>query len=98
MRLGDSPEYSFNVGCQPRNIRSAFQYTCTNASIGNTLLNVFDKHFSHQFRTTEWRSRSAIVKVKRRIVICVDSGRDNDIDVGLRGDTLNSRYIATKTD
>src|SRR2546423_5166930 len=77
-------------------IGRAFEDRRLHASVGDTFFDIFDKHFSHEFRAAQLCARPLKVKMHRDIVISIDACRGNDIDVSLLGYSLDARDVATK--
>ena len=57
-----------------------------------------DEHVGHGLRAVEQRSRAAEVEVHRHVVVGVDAGGDDDVDVGGRGDAGDAGDVAAEPD
>src|SRR6266550_5791292 len=98
MRLCHGAKHSFNSRCDAWLIRSAFEDGCLNASAGNALFDVINKHVDHHLGPAECGSRPLKVKVHRHVVVGIDPGSNKDIDIGLCCDSLDSRDVAAQSD
>ena len=59
-------------------------------------VDVADEHVGHDLGAVEQRSRSAEVEVHRHVVVGVEPGGDDDVDVGGRGDAGDARDVAPR--
>ena len=57
-----------------------------------------DEHLGHGLRAVEQRARPAEVEVHRHVVVGVEAGGDDDVEVGGRGDPRDARDVAAEPD
>jgi hypothetical protein len=87
----DTRRNTLNIGC-------AFEDSGPDAGIGNAFLDISDEHIDHKLIAAKNCPRAPIMKVKRDVVIGINSGRYNDVEIGLGRDSLDSRYVTTEPD
>ncbi len=81
-----------------RLVGRALQDGGLHAGAGDALLDVLDEHLDHDFGTVEERARAAEVEVVRHVVVRVQAGRRDDVDVRLGVDALDAGDVAAQTD
>src|SRR5215510_2201994 len=96
--LSYSSKNTFDTGGDALQIGGAFQHSGFDASVGDSFLDIFDEHVYHRLITAENGTRPLIVKVKRNIVVGIDAGGDNDVEIGLRCYSLYSRNVSSESD
>src|SRR6185369_7094118 len=97
MRLRHRAEHAFDSRGHALLVCSAFEDGCLDGGAGYALFDVLNKHVDHHLRTAERGSRPPKVKVHWQIVVGVHSGRNNDVEIGIRGDSLDTRDVPAQT-
>src|SRR5215469_11646787 len=95
---GNSPQDAFDSTGHAGLVGRALQDGGFHAGIGNSFINVANEHVDHQLRSFEHRPGAAKVKIERHVVVCVDSGGDDDVQIDTLGDSLDSGNISAKAD
>src|SRR5215467_2728410 len=96
--LGDGPENPLDSRGHAGLVGRAFQDGGFDSGAGDAFLNVANEHIDHQLGAFEHGAGSAKVEVHRHVVVCVDSGRDYDVQFELLGDPLYAGNIAAQPD
>ena len=81
-----------------RLVGRALQDGGLHARAGDAVLDVLDEHLDHDLGAVEERARSAEVEVVRHMVVRVQAGRRDDVDVRLGVDALDAGDVTTQTD
>ena len=79
MRLRNASQNPLHAFRHPQGIRGALQNSRLHARVRNALPDVAHEHVHHQLRTLQHGSRSTEMKVKRNLVVGVDSGRHDNV-------------------
>jgi hypothetical protein len=98
MSRGNSAHHAFHTRCHAGRIDGALEERRAHTGVGDAFGEVFDEHADHRVRHVEQGPRSLKVQVQRHVVVRVDPGGHNDVDVGPLVDPLHAGNIASETD
>ena len=98
VRLCDGAQHPLDAGGHARFVGRALEDRGLDTGVGDALLDVADEHVGHDLGTAERCARPAVVKVDRHVVVGVQPGRDDDVEVGLRRDSGDPRDVAAEAD
>ena len=91
-------EDSFHAGRKAGFVGTALQDSRFDAGIGDALLDIVDEHVGDQFGAAEDGTGAAEGEVMRQVAVGVDSGGDDDVELGLRGDFRDPWNVATQAE
>ena len=98
MCLRDRTKYSLDAGCHPGFVGSAFEDRGLDTGVGDALLDVTDEQVGHDLGPVQRRTRAEVVETERHVGVGVDAGRDDDVEIGGRGDSRDPRDVAAESD
>ncbi len=94
MRLRDRPQHPLDAGGDTGFVGGALEDSRLDAGICDAVGDVTDEHVGHDLRAVEQRPRSAQGEGQRDVVVGVQAGGDDDVDVGGRSDTGDAGNVA----
>ena len=86
VRLGDGPQHPLDARRDARFVGGALEDRGLDAGVGDAVLDVADEHVDHGLRAAERGAGPAVVEVHRHVVVGVEAGGDDDVELGRRGD------------
>ena len=98
MGLGNGAQHPFHSGRDARLVRGALEDRRLDVGVGDALSDVTHEHVDHHLGPLEDRARAAEVEVVRHVVVRVEPGRGDDVDVDLLVDLLDPRDVAPEPD
>ena len=82
----------------PGLVGGAFEDSGLDAGVGDALFDVADEHVGHDLGAVQQPARALVVEAERNVVVGVQAGRHDDVQVGGRGDPGDARDVAAQPD
>ncbi len=98
VRLRDGPQHPLDAGRDTGFVGGALEDCRLDTRARDAVGDVADEHVGHDLRAVEQGARPAEVEVHRHVVVGVDAGGDDDVDVGGRRDARDAGDVAAEPD
>ena len=95
---GDGAQHPLDPWRHAGFVGGALEDRRLDAGVGDAVLDVADEHLDHGLGSTEWCAGPEVVEVHRHVVVGVQAGGDDDVQLGGRGDARDARKVAAQPD